>query len=129
MSDPINKIVTFFTSHQCGTNKNDGNCLCKTSSYTISLWTASEIGDYDTLKNKLERNPSQAKRNDPYGYTPLHYAAINNHIKIIKLLLGCGVDINDHKSGVTPLYIAGNINYFFIFIYIYIFLISFYISC
>lgn len=52
---------------------------------------------------------------DDLGMTPLHYAARNAHVEVMKLLIKAGADVNAHdaeRAGNTPLgEVAGNCSY------------------
>jgi hypothetical protein len=66
-------------------------CPCKLLPRSFSSFTAAEYGDLCTL---TKIGPAIAQRHDDFGYTPLHFAAQNNHVAATALLLqlGCHVD-------------------------------------
>jgi ankyrin repeat protein len=45
------------------------------------------------------RNINVNVKDDEYGWTPLHYAALNGHIEIARLLLQNGADVNAKTMG------------------------------
>lgn len=68
-------------------------------------------GDMDRIQLLIDkaRNPKDLVNNlDNAGYTALHYAARNGHVKICGILLSNGAHINAQtRSGkATPLYKA-----------------------
>lgn len=50
------------------------------------LWAA-EKNEIEAVRQLLEEDPSLVNAHDEDGYTPLHRAAYNNHVEVIKLLL------------------------------------------
>ena len=56
---------------------------------------------------RIEANKSLINKFDPYGYSPLHYAAQHNHLKIVNYLLINGAKVNANSCGATPLHRAG----------------------
>lgn len=83
-----------------------GDCPCKQLKSSTSVWTAAETNDLTSLTSRIESNNSLASKFDAYGYTALHYAAQQNHTKIVVYLLskGCPPDASD--CGATPLHRA-----------------------
>jgi hypothetical protein len=69
-----------------------------------NLIDAATHRDLERVKEILETDGSLANAKDASGATPLHYAAINGHRKIVKLLVERGADINaaDEEFGATP---------------------------
>ncbi len=61
-------------------------------------------GDLERVRAILESDDGLAGQRDESGATPLHYATLNGHRHIVKLLLERGADINstDSRFGATP---------------------------
>jgi hypothetical protein len=71
------------------------------------LMTASANGDLNRARELLNFQPSEINRKSLIGSTALMYAARNNHVEVVDLLLqfGADVSIKSHK-GSTALFIA-----------------------
>lgn len=69
-------------------------------------------GNYEGLKKEIfaisgGRNPNATTKTDENGLTPLHFAAIENHVDCIKLLLSAQADKDTlDKDGKTALHYA-----------------------
>jgi ankyrin repeat protein len=83
-----------------------GDCPCKQLTSAISVWTAAETNDLASLISRVDSNNSLASKFDAYGYTALHYAAQQNHIKIVIYLLSKGCPPDASSCGATPLHRA-----------------------
>ena len=92
--------------HLNSNSHRSGDCPCKMQSSSSSIWTAAETNDFETLSKRIASNASLIDKLDAYGYTTLHYAAQQNHVRIVKFLLekGCPPDANG--CGATPLHRA-----------------------
>jgi hypothetical protein len=77
-------------------------CPCKLLPRSFSSFTAAEYGDLYTL---AKIGPAVAHRHDDFGYTPLHFAAQNNHVAATALLLQLGC----HVDGIVS--VVGDLNY------------------
>lgn len=68
------------------------------------LIAAATEGNLDRVKAVLEADGSLANQKDESGATPLHYAALNGHRDIVRLLVQRGADVNstDSQFGATP---------------------------
>ncbi|KRY77695.1 2-oxoisovalerate dehydrogenase subunit alpha, mitochondrial [Trichinella pseudospiralis] len=77
------------------------------SSYKKKLLAAAEKGDADEVVNLLKCDRSLVHVRDRDFYTPLHRAAYNNHVSVIKVLLSNGADISAQtEDGWQPLHCA-----------------------
>lgn len=66
-----------------------------------------EMGNYETILNKLQKNKNLVHCSDEEGKTPLHIATINGHYEIVEYLIQNGADCNaQDKYGWTPLHNA-----------------------
>uniref|UniRef100_A0A0N5BSY2 ANK_REP_REGION domain-containing protein n=1 Tax=Strongyloides papillosus TaxID=174720 RepID=A0A0N5BSY2_STREA len=54
--------------------------------------TAAEEGDFNTIKERLEKDKSLMYAKDQDGYTAMHRAAYNKHLDILKYLLQVGAN-------------------------------------
>ncbi|MHB1458252.1 MAG: ankyrin repeat domain-containing protein [Armatimonadota bacterium] len=64
---------------------------------TYTIYDAAADGDLSSVKDLFSYDKSQANKEDPTGWTPLHYAAAGDHVDIAKFLIENGADIN-HKT-------------------------------
>lgn len=73
-----------------------------------SIHAAARAGQFGKVERWLALGVSPNNDwNMPSGNTPLHEAAAYGHVKIVKLLLEKGADVNKHnEGGVTPLHYA-----------------------
>ena len=73
----------------------------------VSIHIAAEKGNIDIAREFLDRDESCKDLLDEQKRSPLHYAARNNQVEIIELLLskGCNRDMLDTKS-VSPLLLS-----------------------
>jgi len=69
--------------------------------------SAAQMGDVEKLRRILLHHKSSTNHGGR-GYTPLHYAARNNHLSCAELLLDHGFDTNavTGAGGATPLHRA-----------------------
>lgn len=66
---------------------------------------AAEKGRLSQIKAILTGNPESVNAKDGRNITPLHYAAVNGHIEVVKYLIAKGAKINSRNNiGITPLY-------------------------
>jgi len=69
--------------------------------------TVVAIGDVDSVRAALKRNPGLARVADNRAMTALHWSADRGHTEIAKLLLSAGADVNAKDSNSeTPLHLA-----------------------
>ena len=75
------------------TSPHPTSCPCKLLRFSLSLFTASTLGASTLIASKTikltshQNNAYTSLPTDAYGYTPLHYAAQNNHHTIVLHLL------------------------------------------
>ena len=62
------------------------------------LIEAAKQGDLESVRGILQSNKGLATQRDESGATPLHYAALNGHRPIVRLLIERGADINSTDS-------------------------------
>lgn len=110
--DVINKLLgpilgsAVDTFHTNSNSHRNGDCPCKLLTSTTSIWTAAETNDFETVRKRIELNSSLSSKFDAYGYTALHYAAQQNHVKIVEFLLSKGCPPDANSCGATPLHRA-----------------------
>ena len=70
----------------------------------IHLIDAITKGDLQQVISILDNNYNLVNQRDDSGATPLHYATVNGHQQIVRLLVERGAEINapDSKFGATP---------------------------
>lgn len=69
------------------------------------LHWAAAAGDLDRVRQLLDAG-YDLNAFDDLDYTPLHHAALKEHVAVVSLLLGKGADVNAHNEpriGDTPL--------------------------
>uniref|UniRef100_A0A0N5C3U7 Palmitoyltransferase n=1 Tax=Strongyloides papillosus TaxID=174720 RepID=A0A0N5C3U7_STREA len=64
------------------------------AAYVIDARQAAQFGDYDTLKDMLDRGIISPDCTDSDDCSLLHWAAINNRLKIAKLLIDYNCNVN-----------------------------------
>jgi hypothetical protein len=69
-----------------------------------NLTEAAKEGDLDRVATILDANEDLANQRDESGASPLHYATLNGHREIARLLIERGADLNspDGQFGATP---------------------------
>jgi PhnB protein len=69
-----------------------------------NLIDAVNRGDLERVRAILDANGELVNQRDESGATPLHYATLNGHRHIARLLIGRGAEINsaDGQFGATP---------------------------
>ncbi|BFZ60483.1 palmitoyltransferase akr1 [Saitoella coloradoensis] len=74
----------------------------------IDIWVAAQRGDLTRIQHLLDTGLASATSSDSQGITPLHWAAINDHLLVCKLLLQNGADPNARGGDLsaTPLHWA-----------------------
>mmetsp|Transcript_31944 Transcript_31944/g.69755 ORF Transcript_31944/g.69755 Transcript_31944/m.69755 type:complete len:635 (-) Transcript_31944:26-1930(-) len=64
-----------------------------------TVWKASAYGDTDKLKEMLEADRKLANTPDEAGRLPIQWAALNNRVAAITLLMQFGADVNAAEPG------------------------------
>ncbi|KAK9381129.1 uncharacterized protein V2V93DRAFT_368390 [Kockiozyma suomiensis] len=74
---------------------------------TTNIWLAAADNNIHAVEALLLTGTHTANDKDPHGYTALHAAASYTHIKLLRLLIerGGDVDIRD-EDGETPLFVV-----------------------
>ena len=79
---------------------------CGLSEADRALIVAAEKGNIEAVKQHLDAGADVNAKNE-YGYTPLHWAAIDGHKEIVELLIAEGADVDAMNDvAVTPLHDA-----------------------
>jgi hypothetical protein len=92
--------------HSTSNSHRNGDCPCKLQISTVSIWTAAETNDYEAVRRRIDMNSTLSSKFDPYGYTALHYAAQQNHVRIVEFLISKGCPPDANSCGATPLHRA-----------------------
>ena len=69
-----------------------------------NLIAAAGQGHLEQANAILDADNSLVNQKDASGATPMHYAALNGHRDMVRLLVQAGADVNsaDRKFGATP---------------------------
>ncbi len=93
------------------------DCPCKYVSISDSFFTLAGSNKYQEIKNRIDANPSLVNKLDDYGYSALHYAARENHVSVVRLLLSKGGSPDNNSCGYhifTYLFIFSSLTSLFI---------------
>ena len=72
----------------------------------VNIHEAARTGNIEAVKQHIAAGADVNAKND-WGWTPLTYAAINDHEEIAELLIAKGADVNAKRDdGKTPLDVA-----------------------
>ncbi|XP_059126048.1 ankyrin repeat and SAM domain-containing protein 3 [Peromyscus eremicus] len=75
----------------------------------LDLHTAASIGQYEVVKECVQRREADLNKKNGGGWTPLMYASYIGHDTIVHLLLEAGVSVNvPTPEGQTPLMLASS---------------------
>ncbi|XP_006897478.1 PREDICTED: ankyrin repeat and SAM domain-containing protein 3 [Elephantulus edwardii] len=75
----------------------------------LDLHTAASIGQYEVVKECVQRKELDLNKKNGGGWTPLMYASYIGHDTIVHLLLEAGVNVNvPTPEGQTPLMLASS---------------------
>ena len=68
------------------------------------FFVAIKAGDVGRVTQLLDDDPRLLEGRDETGATPLHFAALNGHRELVRLLVDKGADVNclDVEFGATP---------------------------
>jgi ankyrin repeat protein len=84
------------------------------ASGTQAIIAAAEKGDVAMVETELAGNPALVRASNETGDTPLHRAARNGHLHVVRALLAAGADVNAVRGdGYRPLHCALMPNWFF----------------
>jgi ankyrin repeat protein len=69
-----------------------------------NLIAAAKQSNLERVNAILGEDDSLVNQKDESGATPVHYAALNGHSQIVRLLVQRGADVNstDNRHGATP---------------------------
>lgn len=66
---------------------------------------AAKTGDLQKVQELIKADPDAVNLKDNSGRTPLHWAARNDHLRVVEFLVKNGADVNaEDKRGIIPLY-------------------------
>ncbi|XP_038610620.1 ankyrin repeat and SAM domain-containing protein 3 isoform X1 [Tachyglossus aculeatus] len=87
-----------------------GSLVCREElDVPLDLHTASSIGQYEVVKDCIQRRELDLDKKNCGGWTPLMYASYIGHDTIVHLLLEAGVNVNvPTPEGQTPLMLASS---------------------
>ncbi|XP_035876872.1 ankyrin repeat and SAM domain-containing protein 3 isoform X5 [Phyllostomus discolor] len=82
---------------------------CEELAVPLDLHTAASIGQYEVVKECVQRRELDLNKKNGGGWTPLMYASYIGHDTIVHLLLEAGVSVNvPTPEGQTPLMLASS---------------------
>jgi ankyrin repeat protein len=81
--------------------------------FSGEIHDAARSGDLEKVKTLLKHDPSLVSlRENEYGDTPLHLAALAGHLDVVRVLIDNKADVNaKNKEGYTPLHLASEMDY------------------
>lgn len=72
-----------------------------------AFYNAAALGDRETIKSMLAKNPKLISATDEYGFTALHGVAGQDEPELAKFLIDSGADVSaKNDMDMTPLHIA-----------------------
>ncbi|XP_066496771.1 ankyrin repeat and SAM domain-containing protein 3 [Tiliqua scincoides] len=82
---------------------------CQKLDVPLDLHTAASIGQYEVVKECIQRGEPDLNQRNCGGWTPLMYASYIGHDTIVHMLLEAGVNVNvPTPEGQTPLMLASS---------------------
>jgi len=79
-----------------------------------ALRAAAARGDLAAVESELARDPAAARASDETGDTPLHHAAKNGHLDVVRALIAAGAATDAERGdGYRPIHCALMPNWFF----------------
>ncbi|XP_025021566.1 ankyrin repeat and SAM domain-containing protein 3 isoform X3 [Python bivittatus] len=82
---------------------------CQELDVPLDLHTAASIGQYEVVKDSIERGEKDLNQQNRGGWTPLMYASYIGHDTIVHMLLEAGANVNmSTPEGQTPLMLAAS---------------------
>ncbi|CAI5792271.1 repeat and SAM domain-containing 3 isoform X1 [Podarcis lilfordi] len=87
-----------------------GQMVCRQElDVPLDLHTAASIGQYEVVKENIQRGEVDLNQRNCGGWTPLMYASYIGHDTIVRILLEAGVNVNvPTPEGQTPLMLASS---------------------
>jgi ankyrin repeat protein len=71
---------------------------------SYEIFIAANKGDLKMAKGVLSKDPDSANLKSKGGFTPIHLASANGHVKVVKLLIEGGAELNArNQDGATPM--------------------------
>lgn len=79
------------------------------SVHRATLYDAAVFNDRAAVERLLAHNPASVNQGDPWGFTPLHGVAGEEHTAMARLLIARGANVNSaNHEGTTPLHLAAS---------------------
>ncbi len=73
--------------------------------FAADIHEAVKTGDLQKVQELIKNDPDLVNLKDISGRTPLHWAARNDHLNIVKFLVNNGADVNaEDNQGISPLF-------------------------